>query len=219
MKKILKKWEGGAKKHGGIGNAMVAQLNVWTAEEESRKAEELRIRSIEEATLKQEAEERAATAEALAKSAIERNEKLKAELREAQAKLAMEQAAREEQELLDQLKQMQLGQKAIEEEELALKVGSQEVVSDASGDEEIELALALSMEVTPKKEIEVLAKKLVAKTIDVNAIKLTQEKFSLLEEVCMEQFSFDAYNSGVKVLLEGLDASLNIIESNIIGEV
>ena len=39
MKKILKKWEGGAKKHGGIGNAMVAQLHVWTAEEESRKAE------------------------------------------------------------------------------------------------------------------------------------------------------------------------------------
>ena len=219
MKKILKKWEGGAKKHGGIGNAMVAQLHVWTAEEESRKAEELRIRSIEEATLKQEAEERAATAEALAKSAIERNEKLKAELREAQAKLAMEQAAREEQELLDQLKQMQLGQKAIEEEKLVIKLGSQEVVSDIiDGDEEIELALALSMKVTPKKEIEVLAKKLVAKTIDVNAIKLTQEKFSLLEEVCMEQFSIDAY-SGVKVLSEGLDASLNVIESNIIGEV
>ena len=29
MKKMLKKWEGGAKKHGGLGNSMVAQVEKW----------------------------------------------------------------------------------------------------------------------------------------------------------------------------------------------
>ena len=29
MKKMLKKWEGGAKKHGGLGNSMVAQVERW----------------------------------------------------------------------------------------------------------------------------------------------------------------------------------------------
>jgi hypothetical protein len=29
MKKMLKKWEGGAKKHGGLVNAMGAQAQVW----------------------------------------------------------------------------------------------------------------------------------------------------------------------------------------------
>ncbi len=31
MKKMLKKWEGGAKKHGGLGNAMGAQAQAWAA--------------------------------------------------------------------------------------------------------------------------------------------------------------------------------------------
>ncbi len=47
MKKIIKKWEGGAKKHGGIGKAMGVQIDKWiqSAEEqakEAREAEELR---------------------------------------------------------------------------------------------------------------------------------------------------------------------------------
>ena len=29
MKKIVKKWEGGAKKHGGIGKAMGVQIAEW----------------------------------------------------------------------------------------------------------------------------------------------------------------------------------------------
>ena len=31
MKKMFKKWEGGAKKHGGLGNAMGAQAQAWAA--------------------------------------------------------------------------------------------------------------------------------------------------------------------------------------------
>jgi len=29
MKKIVKKWEGGAKKHGGFGKAMGVQIDKW----------------------------------------------------------------------------------------------------------------------------------------------------------------------------------------------
>ena len=69
-----------------------------------------------------EAEERAVLAEAQAKDAIERSEKLKAELREAQAKLVAEQAEREELQLLAQLEQMQMRQKVqIEEQKIILK--------------------------------------------------------------------------------------------------
>lgn len=32
MKKMFKKWEGGAKKHGGFGNSIVKQLNDWGGE-------------------------------------------------------------------------------------------------------------------------------------------------------------------------------------------
>ena len=71
-----------------------------------------------------EAEERAALAEAQAKAAIERTEKLKVELREAQAKLAAEQAEREELELLVQFEQMQMGQKVQIEEHKSSSNGS-----------------------------------------------------------------------------------------------
>ena len=169
-----------------------------------------------------EAEERAVLAEAQAKAAIERSEKLKAELREAQAKLVAEQAEREELQLLAQLEEMR--QKVQIEEHKSSSNGSvSKVVSGSVAvDEEMELALALSLsieEVTPKKEMEELASKLVAKTIDVNAIKLPQAKFSLLEKICMEQYSIELSNDGSKALQEGLDASLNIIESNIIGDI
>ena len=171
-----------------------------------------------------EAEERAVLAEAQAKAAIERSEKLKAELREAQAKLVAEQAEREELQLLAQLEQMQMRQKVQIEEHKSSSNGSvSKVVSGSVAvDEEMELALALSLsieEVTPKKEMEELASKLVAKTIDVNAIKLPQAKFSLLEKICMEQYSIELSNDGSKALQEGLDVSLNIIESNIIGDI
>lgn len=193
MKKIIKKCEGGAKKHGGIGNAMIAQMHVWTEQEEQRKAEESRAQAI--------AEERAAAAEALAKAALEKNEKLKAELRETQAKLAIEQAAREEQELLEQLKQMQLAKAPEEEKSPLISIASKE-----SGEGPV---LSLSMEE--------LAKQIAAKAIDVSAIILTQGNFDLLERVCIEQFSVP--RGEAQVLLEGLDDSLNIIESNVIGDV
>ena len=46
MKKIVKKWEGGAKKHGGIGKAMGVQIDKWIQRDEeqakeAREAEEL----------------------------------------------------------------------------------------------------------------------------------------------------------------------------------
>ena len=43
MKKIIKKWEGGAKKHGGIGKAMGVQIDKWiqsAEEEQARQARE-----------------------------------------------------------------------------------------------------------------------------------------------------------------------------------
>lgn len=62
MKKIIKKWEGGAKKHGGIGKAMGVQIDKWiqSAEEqakEAREAEELR-QQLEHERLAREAEQR-----------------------------------------------------------------------------------------------------------------------------------------------------------------
>ena len=43
MKKIVKKWEGGAKKHGGFGKAMGVQIDKWiqsAGEEQARQARE-----------------------------------------------------------------------------------------------------------------------------------------------------------------------------------
>ena len=62
MKKIVKKWEGGAKKHGGIGKAMGVQIEKWIQRDEeqakeAREAEELRQR-LEHERLAKEAEER-----------------------------------------------------------------------------------------------------------------------------------------------------------------
>ncbi len=61
MKKIVKKWEGGAKKHGGFGKAIGVQIDKWiqSPEEQAkeiREAEELRQR-LENERLTREAEE------------------------------------------------------------------------------------------------------------------------------------------------------------------
>ena len=61
MKKIVKKWEGGAKKHGGFGKAMGVQIDKWiqSPEEQAkeiREAEELRQR-LENERLAKEVEE------------------------------------------------------------------------------------------------------------------------------------------------------------------
>ena len=39
MKKIVKKWEGGAKKHGGIGKAMGVQIDKWIQRDEEQAKE------------------------------------------------------------------------------------------------------------------------------------------------------------------------------------
>ena len=61
MKKIVKKWEGGAKKHGGIGKAMGVQIDKWIQRDEeqakeAREAEELRQRLEHERLAKLEEE-------------------------------------------------------------------------------------------------------------------------------------------------------------------
>ena len=37
MKKQFKKWKGGAKKHGGLGKSMTAQVHEWTRPKEENK--------------------------------------------------------------------------------------------------------------------------------------------------------------------------------------
>lgn len=99
------------------------------------------------------------------------------------------------------------------------------------GDEEIGMALEISMKeaeentlveetrakLSSEQTIEELATQLVAQTIDVNNIRLTPKKYSLLEIFCMEHFS-DTINGGAQILPESLNESLDIIESNLIGE-
>ena len=82
MKKIVKKWEGGAKKHGGFGKAMGVQIDKWiqSPEEQAkeiREAEELRQR-LENERLTREAEElrQRLENERLAKESAAEREKL-----------------------------------------------------------------------------------------------------------------------------------------------
>ncbi len=84
MKKIVKKWEGGAKKHGGIGKAMGIQIDKWvqSAEEqaqEAREAEELRQR-LENERLAKEAEERERLEQEQIRKALELSKKQAEEL-------------------------------------------------------------------------------------------------------------------------------------------
>ena len=63
MKKIVKKWEGGAKKHGGFDKAMIVQIDKWIQSpqeqaKEIREAEELRQRLENERLAKEAAAER-----------------------------------------------------------------------------------------------------------------------------------------------------------------
>ena len=89
MKKIIKKWEGGAKKHGGIGKAMGVQIDKWiqSAEEEhasqAREEEELR-QQLEHERLAREEEQRQRLEleQRLAKEAEERERLVQEQLRE-----------------------------------------------------------------------------------------------------------------------------------------
>ena len=93
MKKMFKKWEGGAKKHGGLEKAMLAQVHAWTEQAAKQQAEELRAREIAEeaearraleAVAKREAEE------AEARRVIEAVQRREAEEVVAKAELAQE---------------------------------------------------------------------------------------------------------------------------------
>ncbi len=86
MKKIVKKWEGGAKKHGGIGKAMGVQIDKWvqSAEEQAqdgREAEELR-RQLEHERLTREAEERERLEQEQVRKTLELSKKRAEELEE-----------------------------------------------------------------------------------------------------------------------------------------
>lgn len=159
-----------------------------------------------------EAEQRAILAESQAKDITAKNERLKAELREAQARLAIEQSVREEEELLSQLKKLQ------EQEGKSHSTVTTVVNNSTITDEDLDLAIALSLSnINTKSEMEELASKLAQKTIDVTSIRLTKENLTILEQICMDQFSIEIHNA--KGLPQYLDEALNLIESNIIGDI
>jgi hypothetical protein len=85
MKKIIKKWEGGARKHGGIGKAMGVQIDKWiqSAEEQAmqaREEEELRQRRENERLAKEAAAERERLEQEQIKQALEFSQKQAEEL-------------------------------------------------------------------------------------------------------------------------------------------
>lgn len=87
MKKIIKKWEGGAKKHGGFGKAMSVQIDKWeqSAEEHARQAREAEERErLEQEEIKQALEfsqkqaeelEQLRLAEKLSKESFEKSQR------------------------------------------------------------------------------------------------------------------------------------------------
>ena len=84
MKKIVKKWEGGVKKHGRIGKAMGVQIDKWIQRDEeqakeAREAEELRQR-LEHERLAKEAEERDRLEQEQIRKALELSKKAEEEL-------------------------------------------------------------------------------------------------------------------------------------------
>ena len=90
MKKIIKKWEGGAEKHGGLVNAMGVQAGKWIPgyKEQARQAreEEQRQRLELEQRLAKEAEERERLEQEQLRKALELSQKQAKELE--QLKLA-----------------------------------------------------------------------------------------------------------------------------------
>jgi hypothetical protein len=85
MKKIVKKWEGGAKKHGGFGKAMGVQIDKWiqSPEEQAkeiREAEELRQRLENERLAKESAAEREKLVQEQSRQVVEVSKKHAEEL-------------------------------------------------------------------------------------------------------------------------------------------
>jgi len=153
MKKIVKKWEGGAKKHGGIGKAMGVQIDKWiqSAEEqakEAREAEELRQR-LENERLAKEAEELRQRLE---------NKRLAKEAEELRQRLENERLAKEVAELRQRLENERLAKEAASEREKLVQEQSRQVVEvskkHAEELEQVVLAKKLSKESFEKSQIE-----------------------------------------------------------------
>ena len=118
MKKIVKKWEGGAKKHGGFGKAMGVQIDRWiqsAGEEQARqdREEEQRQRLELEQRLAKEAEERERLEQEQIRKALELSQKQAEEL--ATQKLAKEAEERERVEQDQIRKALELSQRQAEE--------------------------------------------------------------------------------------------------------
>ena len=85
MKKIVKKWEGGAKKHGGFDKAMIVQIDKWIQSpqeqaKEIREAEELRQRLENERLAKEAAAEREKLVQEQSRQVVEVSKKHAEEL-------------------------------------------------------------------------------------------------------------------------------------------
>jgi len=153
MKKIVKKWEGGAKKHGGFGKAMGVQIDKWiqSPEEQAkeiREAEELRQR-LENERLAKEAEELRQRLE---------NERLTREAEELRQRLENERLAKEVAELRQRLENERLAKEAASEREKLVQEQSRQVVEvskkHAEELEQVVLAKKLSKESFEKSQIE-----------------------------------------------------------------
>ncbi|MBM3466237.1 MAG: hypothetical protein FJX70_00075 [Alphaproteobacteria bacterium] len=137
MKKIVKKWEGGAKKHGGFGKAMGVQIDKWIQSPEEQAKE---IREAEE--LRQRLE----------------NERLAKEAEELRQRLENERLTREAEELRQRLENERLAKESAAEREKLVQEQSRQVVEvskkHAEELEQVVLAKKLSKESFKKSQIE-----------------------------------------------------------------
>ncbi|MBN8522729.1 MAG: hypothetical protein J0M23_02560 [Rickettsiales bacterium] len=200
MKKIVKKWEGGAKKHGGFGKAMGVQIDKWiqSPEEQAkeiREAEELRQR-LENERLAKEAEElrQRLENERLAKEAEElrqrlENERLTREAEELRQRLENERLAKEVAELRQRLENERL---AKEVAELRQRLENERLAKEAAAEREklVQEQSRQVVEVSKKhaEELEqvVLAKKLSKESFEKSQIEKIGDFLSRSEDVSDE---------------------------------
>ncbi|MFK7973807.1 MAG: hypothetical protein AB8B66_02955 [Rickettsiaceae bacterium] len=115
MKKQFKKWKGGAKKHGGFGKSMTAQVHEWTSPKEENKENTTSLAGLglvlddifgtgEEARIKAEGDE-IARAEAEARVRAEGDEIARAEA-EARIRAEEEGVAGAEQDQIDDIAEL-----------------------------------------------------------------------------------------------------------------
>ena len=160
---MFKKWEGGAKKHGGLEKAMLAQVHAWTEQAAKQQAEELRAREIAE--------------EAEARRALEAVAKREAE--EAEARRVIEAVQRREAEELEARRALEAVAKREAEEAEARRV-----IEAVQRREAEELEARRALESVAKRE----AEEVVAKAELAQEVAKSLKKGLSMKE-CMFEFA------------------------------